>query len=165
MKKKAILPIVLAVLVAGVLLYHIVPRSFSQIMKESVDTDPAGVEVIDVLIIPLDHEPDASSEREPGISYTLTKGDPAFQDLMDLLSSRRYAPLLGRPEVQYICIDGQVTLSFDGAACLTFSGDRELRLYSSKHERYIRTCGNGEAFQQEILDLLLDAAARHEAAA
>lgn len=36
---------------------------------------------------------------------------------------------------------------------------------TSKHERYIRTGGSGEAFQQEILDLLLDAAARHEAAA
>ena len=85
MKKKAILSIVLAVLVAGVLLYHIVPRSFFQIMKESTDTDPAGVEVIDVLIIPLHRVPSESSEREPGISYTLTKGDPAFQDLMDLL--------------------------------------------------------------------------------
>lgn len=158
MKKKTTLGIVLALLIAVVLLYHLVPRSFSQIMKESTDTDLAGVGTIDVLIIPL-------SQGGPEANYPLHQDDPAFQDLLDLLGSRRYAPLLGKPEIQYIYLDCQVFLSFDRAVCLEFSGDREMCFSSAKHNRFIRTGGSGEAFQQEILALLLDAAPSCEAAA
>lgn len=159
MNKKLILPVIFVLLVAVVLFYHIVPRSFSQIMKESVDVDPAGVEEIYVLVSPLQMQ----DGHRPEVSYTLTKEDPTFQELVDLLSSRRYAPLLGSPEFQYITLDCQVFLAFDRDAFLDFSGDKEMRLHSSKHQRYIRTGGTGEAFQREILDLLLDAAPQTKA--
>lgn len=156
MNKKLILPVISVLFVAVVLLYLGFPRTFSQIMKESVDVDPAGVERIDVLVVPF-------PEGGPEADYRLTKDDPAFQDLLDLLSSRRYTPMLGKPESRYITLECNIMLTFD-RSCIDLSGDRDIWLSSDRHSRYIRSVNGGEAFQREILDFLLAAAPKTEAA-
>lgn len=146
MNKKKALGITLAALIVLVLLYLLLPRSFAQIVKESADVDLEDVTVIQVLTLD-SHQ----------LDYVLEKDDPQFQALLDLLNSRRYCPTLGSPPSRDVLLGDTVLLSLGYDVSMDFCGDPDIGLTSPKHTRYIHT-SDSLAFQQALLDFLLDAA-------
>lgn len=148
MRKKTILSIAAAAAVGLVLLYVLFPRSFPQIIGG--DFAPDQVDRISVLL--------HTTGGEDTHSFTLSPADS--QALLDRLSSRSYFPMPGTKDYQYITLDYQVTLNFDyndysQYVCLDFCGDNDLHIHRSTATRSIRIYGDSEAFQQEVLDLLL----------
>lgn len=155
MKKKHILAIVLAAVVALVLLYYLLPRSFAQVMGGGFD--PARVDRVEVLLSKID-------EHEPGGHASTPLSAEDSRALLEKLDSRRYFLMPGTKSLWEITLDYEVRLIFsynDYAqyAALFFCGDSELDLQrtSRPHHRAIRVSGDSLAFQREILALLLEA--------
>ena len=143
--KRTLIVTVVVVLVTA-LVWFLYPRSFAQAMGRTFDRESTCT-VQAVL-------------RKGGssmIEVTLSFEDPAYGELMALLESKKYVCTPGR-EWQEVTLDYSVTLAFGregGDNCLDFTGEDAMRFYGShEKERWYRVSG-AQAFQQEILDLLL----------
>ena len=131
--------------VAVGLIWLLFPRTLDQAMGGDFDR----TEVLSVQALLM--------SRGESKEVTIDPKDPACQELLTLLDSRRYVRTPPR-QWQEITLAYHVILAFgtEGADhCMDFTGDDGMRFYGSHvRDRWFRTPG-GEAFQQEILDLLL----------
>lgn len=162
MKAKRILAIVLAAALALVLLCFLLPRSLSQVMGGGFD--PAQVDRVEVLLSKTD-------AHEPGEHASAPLSEEASHALLEKLNSRSYFLLPGTKSLWEITLDYEVRLSFcyndyTQHVALFFCGDRELDLQrtSRPHHCVIRVSGDNQAFQQELLALLLEAEGRENQA-
>ena len=145
-RTKRILTMAIVVVLVAALVWFLYPRSFAQAMGRTFDRESTCT-VQAVL-------------RKGGssmIEVTLSPEDPAYGELMALLESKKYVCTPDR-EWQEVTLDYSVTLAFGregGDNCLDFTGEDAMRFYGShEKERWYRVSG-AQAFQQEILDLLL----------
>lgn len=142
--KIAIVEIVIVVLLAVWLFF---PKNFQKAM--GYDFDPEQVTAVTALL--------AAGEEERTVD--LSPADPAFEELMTLLESSRYRAQGVGGQDQGQGQDYRVTLTFRQNAqtyTLSFAGGEQMDFHGSGEEgsRAFRTSDN-QAFQQEILDVLL----------
>lgn len=154
MRPKRILAVALAAALALVLLYFLLPRSLSQVMGGGFD--PARVDRVEVLLSKTD-------AHEPGEHASTPLSDEASHALLEKLNSRSYFLLPGSKPYWEITLGYEVHLSFSYSgytqyASLSFCGGSELEVFSTARPRTrtIRVSGDGEAFQREVLELLLE---------
>lgn len=142
--KRGLTIAVLLVLLAA-LVWFLYPRRFDQAMGKTFDPQ----EVVSVQAI--------LHGSETLLEVTLSPEDPAYEELLTLLESKKYVRTPGR-EWQEITLDYSVILAFGregGDNCLDFTGEDAMRFYGSHEgERWYRVSG-AQAFQQKVLDLLL----------
>lgn len=158
MKRKSILAIGLAAVLALALLYYLLPRSFSQAMGGGFDL--AQVDQVDVLLSKIDAQGPDSQASTP-----LSPKDS--RALLEKLNSRSYFLLPGQKPNWEITLGYDVRLGFSyhgysHYASLSFCGDSELEVFGTAHHhpRTIRVSGDNAAFQRELLALLLEAEGR-----
>lgn len=140
-----------AVLLAVLLL---LPRSFQRIAGDGFDPEQVGV--VDVQLVPVPGT--QGTER----TLTLPAASPKGKALLELLAGHKYFPAFSspaqswQPELDYIVFlffsQGRSTyiLEFDGNDAMLFHS-------GVSKQRTIRAAG-GAAFQQAVLDLLLEPA-------
>lgn len=145
-RTKRTMTIAVVVVLLAALVWFLYPRSFAQAMGKTFD--PENTCSVQAIL----HE-----KGGPMVEITLSPEDPAYEELIALLESKKYVCTPGR-EWQEITLDYSVTLAFGregGDNCLDFTGEDAMRFYGShEKERWYRVSG-GQAFQQDVLDLLL----------
>lgn len=159
MNKKIVLSIAAVVLAAAVVILavYLRPQSFAACS----DFDPERATQVSIILSP--------NDSQESLEFTLTAADPEYQTLIDLLNQQQYRrnfPPSHRGRTS--ALDHSVFLNFnDGTSPFYFYGNKILTFIGDISDVTIAglTTDESIAFQQEILDLLLDAAARREAAA
>ena len=145
-RTKRTLTVTVVVVLLAVLVWFLYPRSFQQAMGRTFD--PENICSVQAIL----HE-----KGGPMTEITLSPEDPAYEELVSLLESKKYVCTPGR-EWREITLDYSVTLAFGwegGDSCLDFTGEDAMRFYGShERERWYRVSG-AQAFQQDVLDLLL----------
>ena len=149
-----ILGISIMVLCAGILIWLLLPRSFSSAMGKGFEPDRfLGVDATLIAVpteAPFEHR-----------ILTVDLQD-STDELLALLNQRNYIPLPMPGNTRQLTLTYEVHLCFsvpDGVYCMRFTGDDPIEMTASTpetgfRERSYRTAG-GQAFQQEILDFLL----------
>lgn len=165
MKSKVVLSAAAVVVVAAVVILavYLRPRSFSDCMG----FDPNEAAQLTVRLHPFD----IHGQEDPQM-YILTPDDPDYQALVERFDQHQYRPKFPaeRNRGRTSDLDYMVNLYFshdDDEVWVYFHGNEVLPYFGELSFVTIAGMDKGEsiAFQQEILDLLLDAAARREAAA
>lgn len=150
MTKRRRLAAGLVILCAAVLLLlAFYPRSFFRAMGV-----PRGqITRVEVVLDPVDNE-------EQGYHHlVLTPEDPGFDDLLDLLDSRRYLPMLPRHRVRQLLLEESVWMHVfyekGGEEYVSsgvyLTGDRPIQVGRRDYN-----VSDSQAFQQGVLDLLRD---------
>lgn len=144
------LGVVLALVCAAVLLFSFWPRSFTQALFNVPVEQLASIEV---MLDPVDN-------GETGYyRLTLTPEDNGFNQLLELLASRRYLPLFPGDYGRSLLMEYSVWISFsylyDGRLYTSpngvyLTGDRPIMIGRRNY-----TVSRSEAFQQTVLDLVL----------
>lgn len=162
MKRKIALPLAAVVVVAAVVILavYLRPRSFSDCMG----FDPNEAAQLTVRLHPFDTD----GQEDPQM-YILTPDDPDYQALVERFDQHQYRPKFPaeRNHGRTSDLDYMVNLYFshdDDEVWVYFHGNEVLPYFGELSFVTIAGMDKGEsiAFQQEILDLLLDAADRHE---
>lgn len=147
-RTKRIVAVFELVIVIALILWFLCPRGIDQ----ALGIDQEAVTQVHVTLT------GAGEKEGDNRELTLTPDDPAYGELMTLLSYQKYIPLYLDKDNRAVTLDYEVTLTFlqgEGAYSMTFSGDKPIWFVGSgMRDRSFRTSG-GEAFQQEILDFLL----------
>ena len=142
-----------AAVLAAAFLYCFLPHSFQHMAGKGFDPDAVGV--VDAHLIPVLGS--QNTERE----LTLPAASPKGKALLDLLSGHKYFPALSLPSQSWTPeLDYIVFLFFSqgrSTYILEFNGNDAMLFHSGTHTQTVRAAG-GAAFQQAVLDLLLDAA-------
>lgn len=164
MKRKIALPVAAVVVVAAVVILavYLRPQSFA----DCAGFDPGEVTQVDV------HLGGFNSQKTVEFTLTPEPDDTDYNALMYLLLQHQYRPKFPPEpnEGRISALDHDVSLIFShngGVSHIYFYGHRTLPFFGDSSDVTIvgMTAGESIDFQQEILDLLLDAAARREAAA
>jgi len=148
-KKKRLIALCIG---AVLLIWYFFPRSFQSAMPQNFNPEEMlGVDVILAEVVGTGKE---------GFSFTISAEDPAYQALTDLLDSKRYFPLLPTAGMNGwdAALEYIVLLAFyndNGSYFMQFSGDQAIRFYTMDSNRYFHTI-DSKAFQQDVLDLLLN---------
>lgn len=142
--------VILLVLCAAVLLFSFWPRSFAQAL---FNVPVEQLTSIEVMLDPVDN-------RETGYyRLTLTPEDEGFNQLLELLASRRYLPLFPGDYGRSLLMEYGVWISFsylyEGEIYTSpngvyLTGDRPIMIGQRNY-----TVSRSEAFQQAVLDLVL----------
>lgn len=148
--KIALVELVLVLLLAG---YLFGPRGFSGAMGG--DFVPAEMEQVQILL------QGSGEHRNDDRSILLTPDQPAYQELIAKLESKRYVPYYLESKQRDVTLDYWVTMIFtlpDGRGMRTyaFSGDRAVDTAGSDTRDRTFQLWDSVAFQQSVLDFLLE---------
>lgn len=148
--KIALVELAIALVVALAFFY---PRTFSGAMGGSFD--PAAMEKVQILLQGTGEK--AGDDR----TITLTPGQEAYDQLIDLLESKRYFPYYLNGKQRDITLDYWVTILFTqpegkGVRTYAFSGSRAIDTAGEDTRDRTFQLKDGLAFQQAVLDFLLE---------
>ncbi len=146
-KTKRAIAVVELVIVIALVVWALYPRSIDQ----ALGIDREAVTQVQVSLSGV------GARQGEEQTFTLSPGDPGCEALLSLLSSQRYIPIYLDKDTRTASLDYEVQLTFfqgEAAYAMNFSGDKPIWFVGSgMRDRSFRTSG-GEAFQQEILDLV-----------
>ena len=147
-KRRKVALAVPLVLCAAVLLWAFLPRSFQQASHVPLKQ----VTRIGVCLHP------TKVPTEGYYTLSLLPEDPAFKQLLELLESKKYFPMVPGNRGRLLLLDYHVSIDFlltdrDGAYWgfgTYFTGDQPIQIGQRDY-----TVSGSKAFQQAVLDLLL----------
>ncbi|MGM9565427.1 hypothetical protein [Evtepia sp.] len=146
-KKILLFALAVVLILAAVVVWTSYPRTFDQAMGRGFDRD--RVTHVTAFFTPL-------KTGEDSIRIELSPDDPAYEDLLALLDSQEYHPNFDQYS-QSMTIGG-IFISFiqeDGPWNMYFTGNERMQFLPHTGKDAFYSTPGGEAFQQEILDLLL----------
>ena len=141
--------VILLLLCAAVLLWAFLPRSLYRAIRAS----RGEIVSISALVEP------AAFPNGGHYTLLLTPEDPAFDQLLDLLGSKKYLPMMPGNRSRQLLLDDSVYINFlvtveedtYWAPGLYLTGDAPIQI-----EQRDYSVSGSERFQQSVLDLLLE---------
>ena len=149
-KKILLAALAVVLILVAVVVWTSYPRTFDQAMGRGFDRD--RVTHVTAFFTPIENEEDT-------IRIELSPDDPAYEDLLTLLDSQKYHPNFDQySQSMTIGVIFILFIQEDGPWNMYFTGNERMQFLPHTGKEASYSTPGGEAFQQEILDLLLEQA-------